>query len=71
MSRVVQVADRPGMELDPQALSPSHPKLDSFAYFRPIFQLCGSRDDFARSPIKLVQPCFGSIGVFGFIEALN
>jgi hypothetical protein len=69
--RVVQVADRPGVELDSQALTRSQSKLDSSAHFRPILQLCCSADDLARAAIKLFEPCRCCIGIFGFIEALN
>jgi hypothetical protein len=69
--RVVQVADRPFVELDSQALPRSQSKLDSFAYFRPVFELCDSAGHFARAAIKLFEPCIGGIGILGYIEALN
>jgi hypothetical protein len=52
------------VKLDSQALARPQSKLDSSAYFRPVFQLGGSADQLARAPIKLFQPCLGRIEVF-------
>ncbi len=71
VGRVVQVADGPWVELDSQSLARSQSKLDSSAYFGPVFELCGSVDRLARAPIKLFQPCRSGVGICGFIEALN
>src|SRR4029077_18372921 len=69
--RLVQVANRPGMEVDSQALAGSQSYLDSSASFVPVFELGGSSDHSARAPVKLFEPCRGRIGVLGFVEALN
>jgi len=69
--RVVQIADRPGVEVDSQELAGLQSALDSSACFGPVFELCGSADHLARAPIKLFEPCRGRVGVLRFIEALN